>query len=144
MDLTDEQWEVLEPRSSRIPLAGKKMAEADPGQILGTRSRWHHVDSAHRSALEGPARTLPSLPADLPAPLSEVDRRRGALGRARSFGRRPRREGGDIDLSECYIETPPSSRPKKGGASGKDQAGQGFRKIMAFSEGSSVPLALHA
>jgi hypothetical protein len=105
------------------------------------RSRWHLVDTAHRSALEGPSRTLPSLP-DLPPPLSEVDRRRGALGRARSVGRRPRREGRYRLLGVLHRRHLRRGQ-KRGARVGKTKRGKGT-KIMAFSDGSSVPLALHA
>jgi hypothetical protein len=62
MDLTDEQWEVLEPLIPD-PLAGK-MDEADPGEILGTFS----MASCGYCAPERPGRiypnaTLPTRPA---------------------------------------------------------------------------------
>src|SRR5512133_1046971 len=105
-------------------------------------SRWHLVDTAHRSALEGPSRTLPSLPDHLPPPLSEVDRRRGTLGRARSVGRRPRREGRYRPLGVLHRRHLRRGQ-KRGARVGKTKRGKGT-KIMAFSDGSSVPLALHA
>ena len=66
MDLTDEQWEVLEPRIPDPP--NRRWS----GQTLARPTRCperHLVDTAYRSALEGSPGTLPSLP-NLPPLLS--------------------------------------------------------------------------
>jgi transposase len=52
-------------------------------------------------------------------------------------------ERGDIDLSECYIDATFVAAKKGGARVGKTKRGKGT-KLMAFSDGSSVPLALYA
>lgn len=100
----------------------------------------HLVDTSHRCSLEGSARTLSSLP-DLPPSLPEVDRRRSSWQRTRSSGRGSRREGRDRPLGVLHRRHVRGSQ-KRGARVGKTKRGKGS-KIMAFSDGSSVPLALH-
>jgi hypothetical protein len=93
---------------------------------------------------EGPSRTLPALP-DLSPPLSEVDRRRGSWRRARSPGPRPRRARADRPLGVLHRRHVRRHvrRGQKGGARvGKTKRGKGT-KVMAFSDGSSIPLSVH-
>jgi hypothetical protein len=103
-------------------------------------SQWHLVDTAYRSALERPTRALPSLP-DLPPSLPEMDRGRGSWQRTRSFGRRSRRAWADRPLGVLHRRHIRHSQ-KRGACVGKTKRGKGS-KIMAFSDSSSVPLALH-
>ena len=139
MDLTDEQWEVLEPL---IP---------DPPRREDGRGRpWRDP----RDVLDGILWILRTgapwkdLPERYP-PYQTCHRRfqrwieEGVLSGVLEALAEDLEVRGDIDLSECYIDAT-FVAAKKGGASGKDQAGQGGTKLMAFSEGSSVPLALHA
>jgi hypothetical protein len=49
-------------------------------------------------------------------------------------------ERGEIDLSECYIDA--TFVAAKGERVGKTKRGKGT-KIMAFSDGSSIPLAIY-
>src|SRR5215211_7592017 len=138
MDLTDEQWEVLEPL---IPDPLKeKMAGTETLARPPRCSQWHLMDTAYRSALEGSPGTLPSLP-NLPPPLSEVDRGRGSWRRTRSSCRRSRRAWADRPLGVLHRRHVRHSQ-KRGAGVGKTKRGKGS-KIMAFSDGSSVPLALH-
>src|SRR5215212_4519202 len=65
------------------------------------RPQRYPLDTAHRSALEGSARTLPSLP-NLPPPLSEVDRERGFGQRARNSSATARSEGADRSLGVLH------------------------------------------
>ncbi len=119
------------------------MAGADPGETHArpTRcSKRHLVDTSHRSALEGSVGTLPTLP-DLPPPLSEVDRGRGSRGCTRSSSRRSQRAWGDRPLGVLHRRHVRYSQ-KRGACVGKTKRGKGT-KIMAFSDGSSIPLALH-
>jgi Transposase DDE domain len=105
------------------------------------RPKRHPLDTAHRSALEGPSRTLPSLP-DLPPPLPEVDRGRGPWRGARSPGPRPRRARANRSLGVLHRRHVRRGQ-KRGPGVGKTKRGKGT-KIMALSDGTSVPLALHA
>jgi transposase len=105
------------------------------------RPKRHPLDTAHPSALEGPARTLPSLPG-LPPPLSELDRVRGPWRGARSPGPRPRRARRDRPLGVLHRRHVRRGQ-KRGPGVGKTKRGKGT-KLMAFSDGTSVPLALHA
>jgi hypothetical protein len=67
---------------------------------------------------------------------------RSSWQRTRSSSRRPRRARGDRPLGVLHRRH--VRRSQKGGARvGKTKRGKGS-KIMAFSDGSSVPLALHA
>jgi transposase len=99
MDLTDEQWDILEPL---IPTPHRR--EDGRGQTLARSSRCperHPVDIAHRSTLERPSRALPSLP--------ETCHRRfqqwieeGVLGSVLEALALDLKERGVINLSECY------------------------------------------
>ena len=100
----------------------------------------HPLDTAYGGALEGPARTLPSLP-NLPSSLSEVDRGRSSWQRARSPGRRSRGTRADRPFGMLYRRHVRSGQ-KRGACVGKTKRGKGS-KVMALSDGSSVPLALH-
>ncbi len=100
----------------------------------------HLVDTSHRSALEGSPRTLSSLP-DLPSALPEVDRRRSSWQRTRSSSRRPRRARADRPLRVLHRRHVRRSQ-KRGACVGKTKRGKGT-KLMAFSDSSCVPLALH-
>jgi transposase len=113
-------------------------------QTLARSSRCpqrHLVDTAHRSALEGSSRTLPSLP-DLPSALSEMDRGRSFECHPRSVGLRSRRTWGDRSLRVLHRRHVRGSQ-KRGASVGKTKRGKGS-KIMAFSDGSSIPLSVHA
>jgi len=90
----------------------------------------HPLDTAHRSTLEGPARTLPSLP-NLPSSFSGVDRGRGPGRRARSSSPRPRGARADRPLGVLHRRVR-SLWPKKGGLRGKDQAGQRYEDHGVF------------
>jgi transposase len=100
----------------------------------------HPLDTAHRSTLEGPSRTLPTLP-NLPPPFSEVDRARGFEQRARSSSSRSRGAWAHRPLGVLHRRHVCSGQ-KRGACVGKTKRGKGT-KIMAFSDGSSVPLALY-
>jgi transposase len=107
---------------------------------LTRRPKRHPLDTSHRSTLERPSRALPALP-DLPPSLSEVDRRRSSWQRTRSSSRRPRRAWGDRPLGVLHRRHVRRSQ-KRGARVGKTKRGKGT-KLMAFSDGSSSPLALH-
>jgi transposase len=139
MDLTDEQWEVLEPL---IP---------DPPQREDVRGRlWRDP----RDVLNGILWILRTgapwkdLPERYP-PYQSCHRRfqrwieDGVLGSVLEALAEDLQERGQIDLSECYIDGT-FVVAKKGAASlvGKTKRGKGS-KIMAFSDDSSIPLALH-
>ncbi len=114
------------------------------GQGLARSSRCpqrHPLDTAHRRSLEGPSRTLPTLP-DLPPSLSEVDRGRSSGQRTRRVGLRPPRARADRPLGVLHRRHVRAGQ-KRGECVGKTKRGKGT-KIMAFSDGSSSPLALHA
>ena len=146
MDLTDEQWGRFWSLLLQFPLK-EKTAAADPPARSSRCAKRHPLDTAHRSALEGSSRTEdppPTRPAT--SSLPEVDRGRGFRQRARSSSPRSRGARGEIDLSECYIETPQRRHVrrsrKRGACVGKTKRGKGT-KIMAFSDGASVPLCVH-
>ena len=119
MDLTDEQWEVLEPL---IPThLEEKIARGRPWRdprdvlngilwILRTGAPWK------------------DLPERYP-PYQTCHRRfqrwieEGVLGSVLGALAEDLEERGEIDLSECYIDGT-FVVAKKGGRSGKDQAGQ--------------------
>jgi transposase len=138
MDLTDKQWKVLEPL---IP---------DPPRREDRRGRpWRDP----RDVLNGILWILRTgapwkdLPERYP-PYQTCHRRfqkwieKGVLGSVLETLAQHLEARGQIDLSECYID----GRfvvAKKGGVRGKDQARGKATKLMAFSDGSCVPLALH-
>ena len=103
-------------------------------------SQRYPLGTAHRGALEGPSGTLPSLP-NLSPPLSEVDRGRGFGQRARSSSPRPRGARGDRSVGVLHRRHVRGGQ-KRGACVGKTKRGKGT-KIMAFSDGSSIPLSVH-
>src|SRR5829696_7179496 len=138
MDLTDEQWEVLEPL---IP---------DPPQREDSRGRpWRDP----RDVLNGILWILRTgapwkdLPERYP-PYQTCHRRfqawteEGVLAGVLEALAQDLEERGRIDLSECYIDGYVRCGQKRGARVGKTKRGKGT-KIMAFSDGSSIPLALH-
>ena len=104
------------------------------------RAERHPMGTSHRSALERPSRTLPTLP-NLPSALSEVDRGRSTWGRTRSVSRRSGETWRDRSLGVLHRRNVCGSQ-KRGSSVGKTKRGKGT-KIMAFSDGSSIPLALY-
>ena len=114
-----------------------------PRQTLARSSRRtkrHPLDTSYRSTLEGSSRTLPTIP-NLSSALPEVDQRRGTFGYSRSSGRRSRKAWEDRSLGVLHRRYVCGSQ-KRGSSVGKTKRGKGT-KIMAFSDGSSIPLSLH-
>jgi transposase len=127
MDLTDEQWEVLEPL---IP---------DPPQREDRRGRpWRDP----RDVLNGILWILRTgapwkdLPERYP-PYQTCHRRfqrwieEGVLSRVLEVLAQDLEERGEIDLSECYIDGT-FVVAKKGGVPRKDQAGQRYEDHGVF------------
>ena len=131
MDLTDQQWEVLEPLIPEPP--GK--AEAAPG---GTRGR-SSTASCGSYALATPWRDLP----DRYPPCQTCHRRfqrwieEGVLSGILEILAEDLEEHGGLDLSECFIDGT-FVVAKKGTIGRKDQAGQryeahgGCRRLWCF------------
>jgi hypothetical protein len=84
MDLTDEQWEVLEPL---IPAPPRRAGRQGP-TLAGPeeRPKRYPLSLAHRRPLARPARTLPAL-SDLPPPIPALDRGGRARRDPPRFGR---------------------------------------------------------
>jgi hypothetical protein len=137
MDLTDEQWEVLQLLIPRPPCT-----EDGRGQTLEGPTRCperHPLDTSHRRSLEGPPGALPTLP-DLPPALSAVGRRRHSFAHPGSPGPRPKRAWGNRSfrvLHRWYVH----GSQKRGIRVGKTKRGKGT-KVMAVADGSCVPLAI--
>jgi len=138
MDLTDEQWEVLEPLIPDPPRRedGRGRPWRDPRDVLNgilwilrTGAPWK------------------DLPERYP-PYQTCHRRfqawteEGVLAGVLEALAQDLEERGRIDLSECYIDGYVRCGQKRGARVGKTKRGKGT-KIMAFSDGSSIPLALH-
>ncbi|MCA1740805.1 MAG: IS5 family transposase [Actinobacteria bacterium] len=138
MDLTDEQWEVLEPLIPTPPQRedGRGRPWRDPRDVLNgilwilrTGAPWK------------------DLPERYP-PYQTCHRRfqrwieEGVLGTVLEALAEDLEERGEIDLSECYIDGTFVVAKKGGRVFGKTKRGKGT-KIMAFSDGSSLPLALY-
>src|ERR671932_969661 len=104
------------------------------------RLKRHPLDTAHRSTLEGPPRTLSSLP-NLSSPLPEVDRGGGFGQRARSSSPRSRGARGDRSFGVLHRRHLCCGQ-KRGASVGKTKRGKGS-KIMALSDSSSIPLFVH-
>src|SRR4051794_33968787 len=141
MDLTDGQWEVLEPLIPDPPRREDGRGR-DPGETLAMSS------TAYYSGYFAPAlpgRTFPNATRptrDLSPALSEVDRRRGAFEHPQNSSRRPpRRARGDRPLGMLHRRDVRRGQ-KRGEHLGKTKRGKGT-KLMAFAEGSCVPLAVH-
>ncbi len=140
MDLTDEQWKILEPLIPDPPRRadGKGRPWRDPRDVLDG-ILWVFLRTG--CTLARPARALPALP-DLPPPLSEMERGRGtrrgpSCASQRSEGARRARPLGV--LRGRHIRG-----SQKGGASvGKTKRGKGT-KLMALADGSGLPLAVYA
>jgi len=140
MDLTEEQWEILEPLIPTPPSReedGRGRPWRDPRDVLNgilwilrTGAPWK------------------DLPERYP-PYQSCHRRfqkwieEGVLGTVLKALAEDLEERGEIDLSECYIDGTFVAAKKGGAASlvGKTKRGKAT-KIMAFSDGSSIPLAL--
>jgi transposase len=138
MDLTDKQWEVLEPLIPEPPRRedGRGRPWRDPRDVLDgilwilrTGAPWN------------------DLPKRYP-PYQTCHRRfqqwieEGVLGKMLEALAEDLEERGQIDLSECYIDGT-FVVAKKGGVCWKDPRRGKGTKLVAFSEGSCVPLALH-
>jgi transposase len=143
MDLTDEQWAVLEPLIPTPPRRadGKGRPWRDPRDILNgilwiflrTGAPWHDL----------PERYPPYQRAATAAFRSGS---RKAHSRASSTRRWPR-----ISKSAEGSISPIASLdgtfvvwPKRASLGGKDQAGQVGSKLMAMADGSSVPISVNA
>ncbi len=127
MDLTDEQWEILEPLIPQPPRRedGPGRPWRDPRDVLNailwilrTGAPWK------------------DLPKRYP-PYQTCHRRlqkwieQGVLGSVLEALAEDLEERGEIDLSECYIDAT-FVAAKKGGARGKDQAGQRYEDHGVF------------
>ena len=138
MDLTDKQWEVLEPLIPEPPRREDRRGRPwrDPRDVLDgilwilrTGAPWK------------------DLPERYP-PYQTCHRRfqqwieEGVLGKVLEALAEDLEGRGQIDLSECYIDGYVRCGQKRGACVGKTKRGKGT-KLMAFSERSSVPLALH-
>src|SRR5215217_2906798 len=139
MDLTDEQWEVLEPLIPDPPRRedGRGRPWRDPRDVLNG-ILWILRTGA-------PWKDLPQRYPPYPKPAIVAFRsgqRKGFSGRrARSSSPRPRGERADRPLGVLHRRHVRCGQ-KRGARVGKTRRGKGT-KIMAFSDGSSVPLALY-
>ena len=137
MDLTDKQWEVLEPLipdpSRRAD--GKGRPWRDPRDVLNG-VLWIHRTGA-------PWKDLP----DRYPPYQTCHRRfqkwieEGVLGSVLEALAQDLEERGDRPLGVLHRRHVRGGQ-KRGACVGKTKRGKGT-KIMALSDGSSVPLALH-
>jgi transposase len=138
MDLADEQWKLLEPLIPEPPRRkdGRGRPWRDPRDVLNG-ILWILRTGA-------PWKDLP----DRYPPYQTCHRRfqkwidEGVLGTILEALAQDLEGRGEIDLSECFIDGTFVVAKKGGGSVGKTKRGKGT-KLMAFSDGSSIPLALH-
>jgi transposase len=142
MDLTDEQWEVLEPLVLDPPPRedGRGRPWRDPRDVLNGIILWILRTGAPWKDLR-----------ERYPPYQTCHRRffhkwieEGVLSAILEALAEDLKGRGEIDLSECYIEDGTFVVAKKRGERvGKTKRGKGSMKVMAFSDGSCAPLALH-
>lgn len=137
MDLTDEQWSLLEPL---IPLS--------PRRADGRGRPWR----AARDVLNGILWVLRTGAPwhDLPAPYPSYQTchrrfqkwvRDDTLGRLLRAFVRYRERLGDLNLQECFVDGSFAPAKMGGACVGKTKRGKGT-KLMAIAEGHSLPVAI--
>jgi transposase len=139
MDLTDEQWNIVEPLIPMPPRRsdGRGRPWRDPREVLNailwilrTGAPWR--DLPHRYP-----------------PYHTCHRRfqkwvtEGVLESDLATLVRHLRERGELDLSECFIDATFVTARSGGSCVGKTKRGKGT-KLMAIADSSGLPVAVHA
>ncbi|MDQ5809424.1 MAG: IS5 family transposase [Actinomycetota bacterium] len=139
MDLTDEQWEILEPLIPHPPRRadGKGRPWWDPRDVL------NGILWVLRTV--APWRDLPER-----YPPYQTSQRRfqrwnevGVLDEVLRALTEDLKDRDGLDLSECFVDGTFVGAKKRGGAVGKTKRGKGT-KLMALAVGSGLPLAVCA
>ena len=141
MDLTDEQWEVLEEPLIAPPprrADGRGRPWRDPRDVLNgilwilrTGAPWYDLPECY-------------------PPYQTCHRRfqkwveEGTLSGILEALALDLKESAEGWISPSALSMAPSLWPKRGSLGGKDQAGQRYEELMAVADGSSLPLAVHA
>jgi transposase len=103
-------------------------------------ARWHLVDIAHGSAVEGFAGTLWGVP-DSPSALSTLEKARSDGSGAEGIGEGSSRTG-RLGFERVFHRWQLCSGQKRGFKVGKTKRGKGV-KIMAIGDAHGLPLAVH-
>jgi transposase len=140
MDLTDEQWEVLEPLIPEPPRRedGRGRPWRDPRDVLDGILWILRTGAPWKDLIENA--TLPTRPAT--AAFRGGSKKGCSRARSKPWPKTSFREGRYRPLGMLHRRHLRRGQ-KRGARVGKTKRGKGT-KIMAFSDGSSVPLALHA
>ncbi len=139
MDLTEEQWNMLEPLIPMPPRRpdGRGRPWRDPREVLNAILWILRTGAPWRD-----------LPRRYP-PYQTCHRRfqkwvgEGVLESVLATLARHLRERGDLDLSECFIDATFVMARSGGGCVGKTKRGKGT-KLMAMADSSGFPVAVHA
>ncbi|WP_228565065.1 IS5 family transposase [Myxococcus sp. AB036A] len=141
MDLTDEQWSLIEPL-----LPARKLKRKDrPGRTpTPSRALWDGILWILRTGAQ-----WSELPREKYPPYKTVHLRFQGWVRDGTFRAALRalaldlKERGGFDLEEGFVDAYFASAKKGGPASGKPKRGKGT-KVMAAADGAGLPLAIGA
>jgi transposase len=137
MDLTDEQWSVLDPLMPRprMRVDGRGRPWKDSRAVLNgilwvlrTDAPWHDLPNRYPSYQTCHRRFQQWV-------------RSGVLRRILEHLAQDLRDRGGIDLEECFVDGTFASAKKGGSCVGKTKRGKGT-KIMAMADGTGLPIAL--